>query len=513
MHVRHKLILFTLLCIITRVGCSQPWYFNEIYNPNKTWASGLSIVGTLEGYFGCSISSDSITGYYNTCTFLLNPMGELVSWKNFGLSGFNFFPGYYGSLIKASENCFALFGSTRNLSSGLSNGLFYKFNILGDTLFTKSFFSEIYNMLVGRACANTIDGGYSLLGEVSVGANYSDLILIKTDDEANEIWRSQHGTAVDDWGVSVIQTTDSGFALGAWAYTPGQVESGDPIVIKTDSLGNFEWSLNFGGPYKDDKAMVCNTSDSCIMVLTAYADSMYTPEHAYTRINLVKVDLEGNVIWNKKYGPSKPVNYISNLIQIANGDYVLCGYSKVGYLPAAGWIMETNSEGDSLWYRDYHYFPEDPKFGLNYLYDISLAADHGFVATGQAYTLSPPNNVQKMWVLKVDSVGCEIENCWVGIEEEHGGMEVWGQGALEVWPNPAREVLNFKVSGLSSGRNYSLCIYDIFGRPAPTLIHLPADGEGSGWTIDISTLPPGIYIAVLRDGQMIKASKKFVVVG
>jgi hypothetical protein len=43
---------------------------------------------------------------------------------------------------------------------------------------------------------------------------------------------------------------------------------------------------------------------------------MWTPEYAYARINLVKLDLEGNVIWSKKYGPSKPVNLITNIIHL-----------------------------------------------------------------------------------------------------------------------------------------------------------------------------------------------------
>jgi len=518
MDARYKLILLILLSIITRVGYSQPWYFNEIYNLNQTWTCGLSIIGTDEGYFGCSISGDSVSDYYyNTCTFLLNPMGEIVSWKNFGQDGFDYYPGYYGSLTRIQDSCFALFGSQHSFFSGFSNGLFYKFNDVGDTICTRSFFSETYNMLIGRTCASTVDNGYALLGEVSVGTNYSDLILIKTDGDANEIWRHQYGTSVDETGVSIIQTIDLGYALGSWSRIPGQGETADPIVYKTDSLGNFEWSLNFGGPYKDDVAMVCNTQDSCIMVLTAYADSMRTPEHAYTKINLVKIDLEGNVIWNKKYGPSKPVNYISNINISQNGGFILCGFAMVNAdLEMVGWIMETNSEGDSLWYRDYFYYPEGPSHPYNYLYDISLTSDHGFVATGQAYTLSPPNNVQKMWVLKIDSVGCEIENCWVGVEEQ-GGVEAGERGGLEVWPNPARDQIHVRFY-MDDGRFYKdfrLEIYDIFGRKVGE-INLPSpavgEGQGGGWTVNVSALPPGIYLVRLRDGQLVRASAKFVVV-
>ncbi len=74
-----KFILIFLFIILTRAGTSQPWYFNNIYNPNNTWAGGLSIIATNDGYFGCAISNDSISHYYyNTCFFKLNFLGELT---------------------------------------------------------------------------------------------------------------------------------------------------------------------------------------------------------------------------------------------------------------------------------------------------------------------------------------------------------------------------------------------------------------------------------------------------
>jgi outer membrane protein assembly factor BamB len=302
-----------------------------------------------------------------------------------------------------------------------------------------------------------------------------------------------------------------GYAVGGLTFSGAQITY-DPLIIKVDSLGELEWMLNLGGEYKDDKAIVCKTSDSCIMVLTAFADSMYTPEHAYARVNLVKIDLEGNVLWNKKYGLSSPKNYISNIISLDNGYFIACGSVKYSaFLNPVGWIFYFNSSGDSIWYREYLYYPEDPSYGLNYLYDITLAEDNGFVAVGQAFTLSPPNNVQKMWVLKVDSVGCENPNCWVGIEEEE---ETWGRGeegkrgALEIWPNPAGGIVDGRWSIVDGRGECSLMIYDMFGRVIRRIYVAENKHEIQ---FDVSNLAPGLYLVVLKDESQIIGSAKMIV--
>jgi hypothetical protein len=99
---------------------------------------------------------------------------------------------------------------------------------------------------------------------------------------------------------------------------------------------------------------------------------------------------------------------------------------------------------------------------------------------------------------------------------EHGGMEEPAQGSLEVWPNPASEGLSVEVSGLSDGISYSLIVYDILGRiaPAPSLTPSPNLGEGRGgawtWQVDVSTLPPGIYVLKMISEDGYVATAKFL---
>ncbi len=501
-----------LFLFVTGAVNSQPWYFNNVYNPNGTWASSLSIIAEEDGYFGIAISDDSITGYKNICSYMLNLNGEMVFCKNYGIIGSDLYPGDEGSLVKSGDN-YALFGSRKNWTTTRSSGLFYMFNSQGDTIFTRPFTSPVYNTLVGRTCNITSNASFILLGEVSVGSNYSDVIMIKTDSNGIEEWRTQHGTSMDDNANSIIQTPDGGYALGTWSRIPGQEETADPLIYKTDSLGNEEWHLNLGGPFLDDEAMVCNTKDSCIMVLTGYADSMFTPEYAYARVNLVKIDLDGNVIWNKKYGESMPANLISNIICLENGDFVACGYSPpptYTYFNWTGWIFRFNSNGDSLWYRNYYYYPEDPDFAVNYLYDISKSTDDGFVAVGQAFISSPPL-IQKMWVIKVDSIGCEIPNCWVGVEEEE---ETWGQGkkgtggGLKIFPNPASDHITISFPDVSHTGQREILIFSSLGMEVKRINLMKGNEETQ---VDVSELPAGIYFVVMMDkgnrigeGKMVK---------
>ncbi len=514
MKTKKQLLICFLILLFSRAGHSQPWYFNEIYNPNETWACGLSIIGSENGYFGCAISGDSVSDYfYNTSTFLLDESGEIVFWKDFGEYGYDYYPGDDGSLVK-DEAGFGLFGSIVNLYNGVPKGIFYKFDQSGDTIFTRAFTSEIYNKVRGRTCSTSNNGGYILAGDATEGQNYSDIILIKLDSSGTEEWRNSYGTEMADWAKSVIQTFDQGYAVGCWTRIPSLLETADPTIIKTDSLGNFEWSLNLGGPYGDDKAMVSNTLDSCIMVLTAYADSMYTPYHAYTRINLIKIDPQGIVIWNKKYGASKPVNYISNIQTTQNGGFILCGYSMIldPSFANAGWIMEVNSAGDSLWYEDYYFYPPGSSDPFNELYDISITEDHGFIATGQAYTLFGSNQIQKMWVLKVDSVGCEIPNCWVGIEEEDktvGREDDKKEGEdLVLWPNPARGIVDCRWSIVDGRGDMRLVIYDMFGREIRKIATPENEHEIQ---FSVEDFRPGLYVIVLKDGNSTIGSAKMVI--
>ncbi len=188
-----------------------------------------------------------------------------------------------------------------------------------------------------------------------------------------------------------------------------------------------------------------------------------------------------------------------------------CGYTLYSaYLDPAGWLLRINSVGDSLWYREYYYYPEDPVYGINYLYDVSKTEDGGFVTIGQAHTFLPPDNTQKMWVLKVDSVGCEISGCWVGIDEasQNPGSDILARGELSIWPNPAKDWISLRFPENIPDEKAELKIYNLIGKQ---ILNRSIFIQNSSASLNISGLIPGVYIVFCKDEKGMERKGKMVV--
>jgi hypothetical protein len=108
----------------------------------------------------------------------------------------------------------------------------------------------------------------------------------------------------------------------------------------------------------------------------------------------------------------------------------------------------------------------------------------------------------------------EVDDC-VGIEDgrtvgRNGGEEC----ELRVWPNPARGIVNCQFSTVNFRGDFAIEVYDIFGRKVGedqlSFTRMGGGREG-GWTMDVSALPSGLYLLVVKDGYTVKSSAKFVV--
>jgi hypothetical protein len=148
----------------------------------------------------------------------------------------------------------------------------------------------------------TFDGGYILTGQSSQARSQpEDLSLFKIDNNGNEEWRKYYGGSYFDTGVSVEQTNDNGYIVTG-GFSVDASETMDAILLKTDSTGDEEWCVTFGGVNSDECFEVHQTEDGGYIV----AGLTYSYGEGGPDAWLVKFGAFGNQRPNTPLRPSGP---------------------------------------------------------------------------------------------------------------------------------------------------------------------------------------------------------------
>lgn len=505
------IILYQFVFFFSYIGNCQLVYFNNMYhlsNPN-TWSGSVTLIEESDGYIICGKTGTDIG------MIKIDELGELLWSKTWGDTIASWYTGYPGSLI--SEDPGYYLAGSKNYSSPFRQvGLLMYFNNNWDTLLTKEFDMnkddnpDTATLINQIAICNNSD--LVLVGGVYKSGIGSNILLIRTDTSGSIIWYKNYSYSKSTFtdGYSVVQTTDHGFAIGGfWWISGSSTATGDPIIIKTDSAGNQTWIRNIGESFEDSQAMLSKSPDGNIVIGTTIAD-YESGGMAYSRINIVKLDNEGNILWNRKYGETEFINYLSN-IRCQDDGSIICTGSVWSDIPGGlGWILKVDTNGDSLWYRNYNLL--NGGSSLNRLYDVMKVNDNGYLACGAVYPVYPDTGIQSAWVIKLDSVGCEWAGCdtTVGIEDDKN-IRLYDDktGSLEISPNPARDWIVMTFTDIWKSEESKLVIYNIFGQEVMKTRAVPQNRSVS---LNVSGLSPGVYLVTCRDAKQRGLKGKFVIV-
>ena len=198
----------------------------------------------------------------------------------------------------------------------------------------------------GRFVQQTDDGGYIITGLVLVGGNY-DACLIKTDPYGDTLWTGRFGdAALFDEGACVRQTTDGGYII-AGSTEAGVSDSSDVFIVKTDENGNEVWSRSFGGEHNDYGRSVQQTSDGGY-IIGAVTGSFGA---GYEDFYLIKTDATGDTVWTRTFGGESQENPVSAQ-QTTDGGYIIGGTTlSFGGADSDIYLVKTDENGDTVWTR------------------------------------------------------------------------------------------------------------------------------------------------------------------
>lgn len=482
----------------------QPIYFNKTFNPNNTYAIASSVVVINEDFYFSGVSDDSI--YHNRGMYISKGdcYGNIKYWKTYFDTVSTYAAGYAGSLIYDINGNLAL-GGARHFPGSLAEGALFRINLNGDTI-SSTFYPD--TSYVGWSqiaqCKQTFEGGYALIGNVTVGPYNSNVLVIITDSLGNELWSKDYERGAIDHGYSIIQTPDKGYLIGYYHYYAGHDIDHDPRVFKIDSLGEFQWEVNLGGPTKDYFCQVCMAHDGNYMVGTSVSDSIWVDLY-WSKIKIFKISPDGDIIWSKYIGKQELNNKLYNIRPDRDGGYIACGtrwnyYGQKGsWDDGYGWLFKIDANGDSIWYRDYRFYT-GPAAHFNTLYDVALANDGGYYGVGQAQEFG---HSQRAWIIKVDSIGCDTPDCnTVGVPKP-----IVNNNSVSIYPNPANQFIN--IEQIYNANSTSICsIYNLYGIK---LSEYTIPRFQTKLKVPLSNYPSGVYLIVINDMTKVILRQQIIV--
>jgi hypothetical protein len=250
----------------------------------------------------------------------------------------------------------------------------------GDTLWTRSlgFLTTDY----GRSVEPWEDGGYMITGSA---AGY--IVLMKTDSLGNFQWLQ---TFEIGYGNAVRKTSDGGMIIAG--YSPVEDSSYNAYIAKTNSNGNLVWSKTYGGLNSEMAWDVREMPDNGFAIVGWTGSFGAGNEDIY----LIRTDSNGDSLWTRTYGGIVNDEGRSLLVD-ENSNIIIAGRiaSPISYAHAV--VIKVSSDGNTIWRRTYSEF--DPAI----VNSICPTADGGYILTGLRYGF-----FQSSIVMKIDDAGNPI---------------------------------------------------------------------------------------------------------
>ena len=296
---------------------------------DSLYHSGKSVKQTSDGGFiigGEVMSTWNGLGYLRV--FKTDGNGNEI-WNNtYG----NLFSGVFelGSIQNTMDGGYILVGlGPGPIDSG--DILLIKIDENGNEIWTNTFGGV--DQQFGRSGLQTSDGGYIITGSRWENGNYTSFLL-KTDQNGNEIWNQTFGFGS---GFSVRQTTDGGYIISGREQVNGLLQN---VLTKTDQNGNIQWTQNYEGVFGSSGYSVKQTDDNGF-IITGYTSQIDT----LTYLSLIKTDENGNEQWSQIFGRTSLLRGGRCVQQTTDGGYVLTG-SKFENGNSDVCLIKTDDQGN-----------------------------------------------------------------------------------------------------------------------------------------------------------------------
>jgi len=306
------------------------------------------------------------------------------------------------------------------------------------------------------------------------GYQYSDVYgsndygVIKLDSSGDIVWQKKIGGIGGGYGRAIAVDDVGNVYLNG--YQDSDVYGGtyDYGVIKLDPNGNILWQKKIGGVSNDYGRGIAVDGSGNVYINGSQASDVY----GGTDYGVVKLDTNGNLLWQKKIGRNSN-DYGYAIAVDGSGNVYLNGYQNSDSYGGNDYgVIKLDSSGDIVWQKkiggnsnDYGYAIAVDGSGNVYLNGNQASDVYGGTYDYGVIKLDPNGNI--LWQKKIggssDDAGHAIAVDGSGNVYLNGfqGSDVYGgtydYGVIKLDPN-GNILWQKKIGGIASDLGYAIAV-------------------------------------------------------
>ncbi|MBP9883392.1 MAG: T9SS type A sorting domain-containing protein [Chitinophagales bacterium] len=151
------------------------------------------------------------------------------------------------------------------------------------------------------------------------------------------MWQKSFGGSGFEWANDALENSDGSLMIaGSTTSVDGDVSANysaypyehDIWLIKLDANGNLLWERNFGGSGKDECRSFRKTNDGnyCLSGSTTSTDFDVSDNNGASDFWLIKIDTGGTIIWQQTYGGNKEEESYA-VAALADSSFAIIGWT------------------------------------------------------------------------------------------------------------------------------------------------------------------------------------------
>ncbi len=208
----------------------------------------------------------------------------------------------------------------------------------------------------------TPDGGYIVAGDIE-----NNIWILKLDLNGNIQWQKAYGGNSYDNVEDIQQTSDGGYIVAGFTYSFASVWDTDVWILKLDLNGNIQWQKAYGGGHDDVASSIQQTSDGGYIVAGETCSFGY-----YCDAWILKLDANGNIEWQKAYGGNDN-DEATTIQQTPDGGYIVAGNTDSW---DGVWVLKLDANGNIQWQKAYDELLKDTRV-------IQQTSDGGYIVAAR----------------------------------------------------------------------------------------------------------------------------------